>query len=106
MNSKNAHPIELGVVAALVVAESLLLVVVAAAALLLTLARWRPVVAPAAAAAEPEPVLAQQARPTPHPLAGLADRLAELPVTTLRQMANTRSKAIRKAQLIELIACS
>ena len=105
MNRTELHPLELAIVAALVVAEALLTLLVAAAALVVALPQRRPVVAPAAApAAEPQPVLA---RPTPHPLAGLADRLAELPVTTLRTLAGTRSKRIRKADLIAMVAaCS
>ena len=83
-------------------------------ALLLTLAQWRPA-APAAA----EPVTTSGARkaslapdtstqrPQPHPLATIATELELLPVTALRQMAGIRSKAIRKSELVAMVAaCS
>ena len=110
MHKTEVHPIEVAIVAALVVAESLLTLVVAGVALLLTLAQWRPAAAPAPVA-EPEPIkypssTRQVAQSQLHPLALLATQLQALPVATLRQMAGVRSKAIRKAQLIELIACS
>ena len=122
MKNTEAHPIELAIVAGLVVAESLLVLVMAGVALLLTLAQWRP--APAntvsndtihgepAPVAEPEPIkypssTRQVAQPQLHPLALIATQLQALPVATLRQMANTRSKTVRKAQLIEMVAaCS
>ena len=110
MTKTEIHPIELAIVAGLVVAESLLTLVATLVALLLTLAQWRPAAAPAPVA-EPEPIkypssTHQVAQPQLHPLALIATQLQALPVATLRQMANTRSKTIRKAQLIELIACS
>ena len=106
---KNTDPVLVLIAAAVITLEALLTLVVAAAALLITLAQWRPAAAPAPAAAialAPAPIEPPLARPMPHPIAALADRLAELPVATLREMTNTRSKTIRKAQLIELIACS
>ena len=45
MKNTEAHPIELAIVAGLVVAESLLVLVMAGVALLLTLAQWRPAAA-------------------------------------------------------------
>ena len=108
MNRTEAHPVELAIVAALVVIEALLTLVVAAVALVLVLAQWRRA-APAAAA---EPIKYpssshQVAGPQPHPLATLATELQALPVAGLRAMAGTRSKSIRKAQLIEQVAaCS
>ena len=109
MNRTEAHPIELAIVAAWVVMEALLTLVVAVAGLVVTLAQWRPAATAAAPVPTPEPPVIEPipARPTPHPLAALADRLAELPVATLRGMAGTRSKAIHKAELIaRVIACS
>ena len=111
MTKTEVHPIELALVAGLVVIEAVVVLVAAVVALLLTLAQWRPAAAPAPVA-EPEPIkypssTRQVARPMPHPLALLAAQLQALPVATLRQMANTRSKTIRKAQLIEMVAaCS
>ena len=129
MNRTDAHPIELALVAGLVVIEALVVLVAAVVALVVTLARWeanhrthvsdtdmkthgsresargirRRLVK---RAAEPEPIQPQP-QPQLHPLALLATELQALPVATLRQMASTRSKAIRKAQLIEMVAaCS
>ena len=42
MHKTEVHPIEVAIVAGLVVAESLLVLVMAGVALLLTLAQWRP----------------------------------------------------------------
>jgi hypothetical protein len=109
MNKPEAHPVELAIVAALLVMEALMTLVVAAVALVLTLANWRQPAPPAATAhscavAAPEAPLVS---PTPHPLAAVADRLALLPVTALRAMTGIRSKRIRKADLIaRLVACS
>ena len=114
MNKTEVHPIDLALVAGLVVIEAVVVLVAAVVALLLTAfpkhARFGNAAAPAPAA-EPEPIkypssTRQVAQPQLHPLALIATQLQALPVATLRQMANTRSKAIRKAQLIELIACS
>ena len=44
------------------------------------------------------------ARPQPHPLTALATELQLLPVTQLRAMAGIRSKSIRKAQLVAMVA--
>jgi hypothetical protein len=47
------------------------------------------------------------ARPHHHPITLLATELQALPVTTLRQLAGTRSKSIRKADLIAMVtACN
>ena len=110
MNRTEVHPIEVAIVAALVVVESLLVLVMAGVALLLTLAQWRPAAAPAPVA-EPEPIkypssTRQVAQPQLHPLALLAADLEALPAVTLRSLANVRSKRHTKRQLIELIACS
>ena len=102
MNKTEVHPIELALVAGLVVIEAVVVLVAAVVALVVTLSSWRPAAAPAPVA-EPEPI---QAQPQLHPLALLATELQALPAVSLRQMAGVRSKAIRKAQLIELIACS
>ena len=113
MNRTEAHPIELAIVAALVVAEALLVLVVAVAALVVTLAQWRPAKKTSCAKAS---LLAHDintapstpaAPPLQHPLAALVAELQLLPVATLRGMAGTRSKAIRKADLIAMVAaCS
>jgi hypothetical protein len=56
---------------------------------------------------EPAHYVKEMARPQPHPLATLATELQELPVTRLRAMAGIRSKSIRKAQLVAMVAaCS
>ncbi len=86
---------------ALEVAEALLVLTVALVALVLTVARWRP-------AGSPARVMTPPPAPAPavHPLAVVAEQLEALPVTTLRPMAGTRSKRIRKAELVALaVAC-
>ena len=110
MKNTEVHPIELALVAGLVVLEAVVVLVAAVVALVVTLAQWRPAAAPAPVA-EPEPIkypssTHQVAQPQLHPLALIATQLQALPVASLREMAGVRSKAIRKAQLIELIACS
>jgi len=42
--------------------------------------------------------------PELHPLALVAEELAALPVAVLRPMAGTRSKRVRKAELVALVA--
>ena len=115
MNKTEVHPIELALVAGLVVLEALLLLAAAVVALVLTLAQWRPTPAPspapspapaAALVLAPVPIEPIPARPTPHPIAALADRLAELNVATLRSMANIHGRRVLKADLIAMvIAC-
>jgi hypothetical protein len=116
MNTENnAHPLELLLLAGLVVLEAAAVLLVAAVALLLTVARWRPAARPAPAletvdgnpghalvesplvAPEspdqgmPEPVEPASTAPAVHPLAGLAEPVAEalepLTVAQLRQRA-------------------
>ena len=139
MNKTENHPIELAIVAAVVVLEAVVVLVAAVVALVVTLARWeaehrthggdrsKPCVTGVdrdddsargirrrlqKRVAEPEPIkypssTHQVAQPQLHPLALIATQLQALPVATLRQMANTRSKTVRKAQLIEMVAaCS
>jgi hypothetical protein len=122
MNRTEAHPVELAIVAALVVADALLTLVVAAVALVVVLARKTTefVKNPADGLLANSPrqdfaetCLAQDspfspaADPQPHPLATLAAELQALPVTRLRAMTGTRSKSIRKAQLIAMVtACN
>ena len=110
MKNTEVHPIELALVAGLVVLEAVVVLVAAVVALVVTLAQWRPAAAPAPAAAlvlAPTPIEPIPARPTPHPIAALADRLAELNVATLRTMANVHGRRVLKADLIAmLIACS
>jgi len=115
MKNSEVHPIELAIVAGLVVLEAVVVLVAAVVALLVTLAQWRPTLRAAAPTPLRTVTAAEQLlcvrhvaeeHPQPHPLALIATQLQALPVATLRQMASTRSKTIRKAQLIELIACS
>jgi hypothetical protein len=116
MNRTEAHPVELAIVAALVVADALLTLVVAAlvplVALVLTLVvspRTGPIGPELPEIPTPPPAApeAPLARPQPHPLATLAAEMQLLPVTQLRAMTGTRSKSIRKAQLIAMVAaCS
>ncbi|KAF0652397.1 hypothetical protein L107_13850 [Cyanobium sp. Copco_Reservoir_LC18] len=99
MKNTDMHPVELLLLAAVVTLEALLVLTVALVALVLTLARWRPAVpAPAATTEAPPPAV--------HPLALVAEQLEALPVAQLRPMAGTRSKRIRKHQLVAaLVAC-
>lgn len=112
MNRIEAHPVELAIAAAVITLEAVLVLVVAGLALVLTLAQWNTcsTAEPAAPEAPAPPTAAPEAplaKPTPHPLALLATELELLPVTALRQMAGIRSKAIRKADLIAMVAaCS
>ena len=110
MKNTEVHPIELALVAGLVVLEAVVVLVAAVVALVVTLAQWRPAAAPAPAAAlvlAPTPIEPIPARPQPHPISALADRLAELNVATLRTMANIHNKRVLKADLIAMvIACS
>jgi hypothetical protein len=133
MNKTEAHPVELAILAALVVMEALMVLVIAAAALVQCCTRRdhlvpRPIKCPSSsqtpvAAAQPglvqlQPALAQQVvwctdrirtctTPTPHPLAQLATELEALPATTLRAMAGIRSKRHNKAALVAMVAaCS
>lgn len=112
MTKTEVHPIELALVAGLVVLEAVVVLVAAVVALLVTLAQWRPAPAPSPAPAAalvlaPIPIEPIPARPTPHPIAALADRLAELNVATLRTMANVHGRRVLKAELIAMvIACS
>ena len=89
--------------AAVILARAVLVPMVA---LVLTLANWRRPAPPEAPTPAPAPPEAPLASPTPHPLAAVADRLALLPVTALRTLANTRSKRHNKAGLVaRLAAC-
>ena len=112
MNKTEVHPIELAIVAALVVIEAVVVLVSVVVALVVTLAQHRPAPAPSPAPAAdlvlaPIPIEPIPARPQPHPIAALADRLAELPVVTLRSMANIHGRRVLKADLIAMvIACS
>ncbi len=93
MNRTNEpHPVELLLLAGLVTLEAAAVLLVALVALVLTVASWRPAPPPAP--------------PMVHPLALLAEQLEQLPVSRLRPMAGTRSKRIRKAELVAvLVAC-
>ena len=93
MNRTNEpHPVELLLLAAVVTLEAAAVLLVALVALLLTVARRKPAPPPAP--------------PMVHPLALVAEQLDQLPVSRLRPMAGTRSKRIRKAELVAvLVAC-
>ena len=97
MKRSEPHPVELLLLAGLVVIEALAVVVAAVVALLLTLARWRP-------SAPPRPA---PAPPAVHPLALVADSLQALPRRELMDLANTRRR-LTKHQLTALLvaACS
>jgi hypothetical protein len=110
MNRSELHPLEVAILLAVLTIEAAVLLLRAAlvplvALVLVLLEPSRRAAAPAAAA-EPPPAAAAAA-PHHHPIATLATELQLLPVTQLRAMTGTRSKSIRKAQLIEqVIACS
>lgn len=99
MNRTETHPVELLLLAAVVVAEALLVLVVAAAALVVTITRSRPAGSPARVMTPPP-----AAAPLQHPLAVLAAELEALPVSRLRPMAGTRSKRLKKAELVAMLA--
>lgn len=91
MNRTNElHPVELLLLAAVVTLEAAAVLLVALVALVLTVARWRPAPPPAP--------------PMVHPLALVAQQLEALPVAALRPMVGTRSKRIRKAELVAMLA--
>jgi hypothetical protein len=97
MKNTDPHPVELLILAAVVTIEALAVLTVALVALLLTITRSRPAGSPARVMTPP---------PIVHPLAVVAADLEALPVTQLRPMAGTRSKRIRKAELVAaLVAC-
>ncbi|WP_216915949.1 MULTISPECIES: hypothetical protein [unclassified Synechococcus] len=103
MNTNETHPVELLLLAGLVVAEALIVLVAAAVALVLTITRSRPAGSPARVMTPP-PTTAPP--PAVHPLAMVAEQLEGLPVSRLRPMVGTRSKRIRKAELVALaVAC-
>ena len=119
VNKTETHPVELLLAVALEVAEALIVLVAAAVGLLITVARAirrraaHPAVVPQqppAAAGSPTRVMPQPQPPAPapapavHPLAVLAEQLEQLPVSTLRPMANIRSKRPRKAELVAMVA--
>ena len=92
------HPVELLILAAVVTIEALTVLTVALVALVAAITRSRPAGSPARVMTPPPPLL--------HPLAAVAAELEALPVTQLRPMAGTRSKRIRKAELVaQLVAC-
>jgi hypothetical protein len=118
MNRTEMHPVELALVAALVVLEAAITLLVALAALLLTVAQWWPA-APAPAptevlAAEPiEPIPAAPAVALHHPLVELAQTVADgfssSTVAQLRQRARTAglprsiTRTGRRAELLEAL---
>ncbi len=103
MNTNETHPVELLLLAGLVVAEALIVLVAAAVAVVLTITRSRPAGSPARVMTPPP---ATAPAPAVHTLALVAAELEALPVTTLRPMVGTRSKRIRKAELVALaVAC-
>ncbi len=109
------HTVELLLLAALVVAEAVIVLAAALVALVLTAVHEKSS-APAPQTPEPLPALDSSAAalvhekssapPLLHPLAVMAEQLEALPVTTLRPMANVRSKRPRKAELVAaMVAC-
>ena len=105
---------------ALEVTEAVLVLAVALVALVLTVARWRP----SQASSTKKPLLVPDTSPartphlagvtsstrTPHlvplhhPLALVAEQLEALPVAALRPMVGTRSKRLRKSELVAMVA--
>jgi hypothetical protein len=99
MKNTDPHPVELLILAAVVTIEALAVLTVALVALVAAITRSRPAGSPARVMTPPPP-------PLLHPLAAVAAELDALPVTQLRPMAGTRSKRIRKAELVaQLVAC-
>ncbi len=94
--SAAAAAVELLLLAVLVALDAVAVLAVALVALLVTITRSRPARSPARVMTPPLPVV--------HPLALVAEELLELPVTRLRPMAGTRSKRVRKAELVALVA--
>ncbi|MEY3962881.1 MAG: hypothetical protein RLZZ106_136 [Cyanobacteriota bacterium] len=115
MNRTEMHPVELALVAGLVVLEAAITLLVALAALLLTLARWRPAApAPTPAQASPaapvEPIAASPAVALHHPLVELAlEALQPLTVAQLRSRARAAglprniTRTGRRAELVEAL---
>ena len=106
MNKTETHPVELLIVAGLVALEALIVLVAGAAALVITLHRVirRRAAHPAVAGSPCRVMPPPAAAPAVHPLSVVAAELAELPVSRLRPMVGTRSKRIRKAELVAMVA--
>lgn len=89
---KNTHPIELVLVAGLVLLEALAVLVVAGAVLVVTVAagcrRSKPMAPPAMAA----------------PLAGIADELRRLPAARLREIHGTHRRVAKDRLIADLLA--
>jgi hypothetical protein len=99
------HPIELLILAVLLVGSAVRELLVALIALVIVLAEWlrpRPVtVTPRQA----PPVAAASARqPAPPHIHPLHEELAHLPVRRLMELAGTRSKKHRRMELLAMIA--
>lgn len=105
---REAHPIELALLALLLVAEALAVLVAAVLVLGLSLASCRRSHAAAEWVSNAEHVqhlvgVADTApAPLPHPLAQLADQLEALPHRQLMQLAGTRRR-LAKHRLAELV---
>jgi hypothetical protein len=93
-----AEVVELLLFIVLVVLQAAAVLTAALVALLLTITRSRPAGSPARVMPAPPPA------PLLHPLALVAEELEALPATALRELAGTRSKRIRKALLVALVA--
>jgi hypothetical protein len=96
MNRSEPHPVELLLLAGLVVIEALAVVVAAVLALVLTLASRRPSAPPRPAPLPP---------PAVHPLAVVAETLQALPQRELMALAGTRRK-LPKHQLAALLVAA
>ncbi|MCP9796101.1 hypothetical protein [Cyanobium sp. Lug-B] len=110
MNTKH-DTVDVLLAIALEVTEAVLVLTVALVALALTVARAirqraaHPAVAGSPARVMTPPPAAAPA-PAVHPLALVAEQLEALPVSALRPMVGTRSKRLRKDQLVVLaVAC-
>ena len=90
MAHHEAHPIELALLALLLVAEAITVLAAALLALVPSLASWRPTPTPTAPA------------PLQHPLTLLADQLEHLPHRELMELAGTLRR-LAKHRLAELV---
>ena len=95
------HPIELLILALLLVASAVRELLVAVIALVITLAEWR---RPRPVAVVKESLTAAPAPAAPPHVHPLHEELAHLPTRRLMELAGTRSKKHRRMELIAMIA--